>query len=97
MRIKNRYKIPGLPRKVFPPTLQEFLESQNSGNIAAALLVLLLLQRELSRQPGYVSDANPPPMAIYAAASRSPHGIGCLVSPRLDEEARGDVLGTSER
>ena len=97
MRIRNRYKIPGLPRKVSPPTLQESLESRYSGNIAVALLVLLFLQRGLSRQPEYVSDANPPPMAIYAAASRSPHGIGCLVSPRLDEEARGDVLGTSGR
>lgn len=62
-----------------------------------ALPGLLCLQKDLTRQLGYVLGANLPPMATYAVALRSPYGIGCPVSPRQDEEATEDVLGTSGR
>ena len=95
--IMSRCRIPGLPRKVSPRTLEESLAPQRSGNVAAALRLLLLSQRGLTKQPEYALDANPQPMAIYAVAARSLHGIQCPASSRLDEEEREDVPGTSGR
>jgi hypothetical protein len=63
--------------------------------MVSALPDLLFLQKDLTKQSGYVLGANLPPTATYVIALRSRNGIGCPVGLKRDEEATEDVLGTS--
>lgn len=96
-RVKDRYRILDLPRKVSPLTLLESLASQHSANVIPSLPGLLSLEKGLTKQSGCVSGANHLPKAIYVDAPRIYCGIGCPTSSRPDGGAKEDVVGTCAR